>query len=91
MVCCGLLALEAEAASEIEAKERPGLGPTTYSLTDSDDFSRIDLGVEGVEIRGNWVWDVQTGSRWLQGLGLDGAVGSKQGFFLELESARWWG
>jgi hypothetical protein len=87
----GLLALEAEAASEIEAKERPGLGPTTYSLTDSDDYSRIDLGVEGVEIRGNWVWDVQTGSRWLQGLGLDGAVGSKQGFFLELESARWWG
>jgi hypothetical protein len=87
----GLRELEAKAATDIEAWENPGLGAHAFSLTDSDDFSRIDLGVEGVEIRGNWVWDVQTGSRWLQGLGSDGAVGSKQGFFLELESARWWG
>jgi tetratricopeptide (TPR) repeat protein len=87
----GLRELEAEAASDIEAIESPGLGANAFSLSDSDDFSRMDLGIEGAEIRGNWVWDVRTGSRWLQGMGLDGAIGSEQGLFLELESARWWG
>jgi hypothetical protein len=87
----GLRELEAEAAREVEEIERPGLGGNASSLMDSDEFSRVDLGVEGVGIDGNWVWGMRTGTRWLRGLDLVGAPGAEQGLFLELESARWWG
>ena len=86
----GLEELGAEAARDIEEIESPGLGGNAYSLTDSDEFSRLDLGVQGVSINDNWVWGFRTGTRWLGGLDLTGRNESEQGLFLELESARWW-
>jgi tetratricopeptide (TPR) repeat protein len=87
----GLRELGAEAARTIEEVEEPGLGGNAYSLMDSDEFSRVDLGAEGVGIDGNWIWGVRTGTRWLRGLEAGGSLGTEQGFFLEMESARWWG
>jgi tetratricopeptide (TPR) repeat protein len=87
----GLKELEAEAARDIEETERPGLGGNAYSLMDSDEFSRVDLGAQGLGIDGNWIWGVRTGTRWLRGLDPGGGTGAEQGLFLELESARWWG
>ncbi len=86
----GLEELEGEAKREIDDVESPGLGGSVYSLTDSDDFTRLDLGVGGVSINDHWVWGFRTGTRWLGGLGLSGANRDEQGLFLELESARWW-
>ncbi|MGW8266093.1 MAG: tetratricopeptide repeat protein [Longimicrobiales bacterium] len=87
----GLEELKAEAVREIEEAERPGLGGNAYSLMDSDEFSRLDLGVQGIGIGGNWVWSFRTGNRWLRGLGLESRLETEQGLFLEMESARWWG
>ncbi len=86
----GVEVLEDEASREVEEIERPRLGGDTYSITDSDEFSRLELGAEGVRIDGNWVLRARTGSRWLTGLDLSGASRDEQGLFLEVESARWW-
>jgi len=86
----GLEELEAEVAGDIEDLESPGFGGNVYSLTDSDEFTRLDLGVGGVSINDHWVWGFRTGTRWLGGLDLTGRIEDEQGLFLELESARWW-
>jgi thioredoxin-like negative regulator of GroEL len=86
----GLEELEAEVAGDIEDLESPGFGGNAYSLTDSDEFTRLDLGVGGVSINDHWVWGFRTGTRWLGGLDLTGRNEDEQGLFLELESARWW-
>lgn len=87
----GLDELVAETDRDIEATERPGLGGNAYSLADSDEFTRVDLGVGGTGVGGNWIWAMRTGTRRLHGLALNGAKATEQGLFLELESARWWG
>lgn len=87
----GLEELEAGAALEIEEAEGPGWGGNAYSLMDSDEFSRLDLGVQGKGINGNWVWDIRTGTRWLGGIGPGGVREREQGLFMELESGKWWG
>ena len=87
----GLEEVEAETALEIEEAEGPGWGGNAYSLMDSDEFSRLDLGVQGKGINGNWVWDIRTGTRWLGGIGPGGAREREQGLFMELESGKWWG
>lgn len=75
---------------EIRGVESPRVGGTAFSLTDSDEFSRVDLGAEAIQIDGRSVWGVRTGSRWMGGFDLGGMEGMEQGWFLELESARWW-
>lgn len=86
----GLEELEAEIDGEIEDAESPGLAGNAYSLTDSDDFTRLDLAVEGVTINDHWVMGFRAGTRWLGGFDLLGQTREDQGLFLELESARWW-
>jgi len=86
----GLAEVETEAADDIENLEEPGVGGNAYSLTDSDDFTRLDLGVAGKTIQEHWVWGFRTGTRWLGGFDLSSTKETDQGLFLELESARWW-
>jgi hypothetical protein len=74
----------------MEEWESPGAGGNAFSLADSDDFSRLDLGVQGKSINDHWVWGFRTGSRWLGGYDLGGIEEVQQGLFLEVESARWW-
>ncbi len=86
----GLDELGEEAVREVEDVERPRLGGNAYSLMDSDEFSQVDLGAEGVRIDGAWVLGVRTGSRWLGGVDLSGVSQNEQGLFAEVEGARWW-
>jgi tetratricopeptide (TPR) repeat protein len=86
----GLADLEAEAAEEIEDVEGPRFGGDAYTILDSDEFTRLDLGIEGVSVSGKWVWAGRSGTRWLEGLDLLGSLGRHQGWYLGVESARWW-
>ncbi len=86
----GLEELHADWDRNLAAEEAPGLRGAVYSLGDSDDFARLDLGVEGSGTRGDWAWGVRGGTRSLEGVDLQGASGTEQGPFLELEAARWW-
>ena len=86
----GLHELESETEREIEDVEQPNLGGDGYSLADSDEFTRLDFGVGGVSIVDRWVWGLRSGTRWLGGVDLLGAEDRHRGFFLEVESARWW-
>jgi tetratricopeptide (TPR) repeat protein len=86
----GMDRLELEAERGIRAEESPRAGGSVHSLADSDEFSRLDLGAEAVRVNGTWAWAVKTGSRWLGGLDLGGAQREEQGWYLEMESARWW-
>ncbi|MGD2122440.1 MAG: hypothetical protein PVJ76_11880 [Gemmatimonadota bacterium] len=86
----GIGELGSQAAEEMEEWETPGAGGNAYSLSDSDDFRRVDLGVQGKSINEHWVWGFRTGSRWLGGFDLGGSRENQQGLFLELESGRWW-
>ncbi|MGE0160222.1 MAG: tetratricopeptide repeat protein [Gemmatimonadales bacterium] len=86
----GLAALEAEVSRDILAVERPRAGGSAYSLSDTDDFDRVDLGGEWTEVSGRWAWGASAGTRWLSGLALDGTIGRRSGAFVEIEGARWW-
>lgn len=86
----GMRALRLEMEREVADFERPGFGGEIYSLSDSDEFSWLDLGAAGTRMDGPWVWNMRSGSRWMQGSDLLGPRAIEQGFFLELESARWW-
>ena len=86
----GMDDLTADADREIQRTESPRMGGTVLSLEDSDEFSRLDLGAEAVQVDGRSVWAVRTGRRWMEGIGLRGMEGREEGWFLELESARWW-
>jgi len=90
----GFAALETEVARTLVEVEAPRAGATSYALADTDDFSRLDLGGEWVEVDGDFMWGGSAGNRWLDGRGLDGlAAESQQGAYLDLEAARWsrWG
>ena len=86
----GLAALETEVARTLVEVEQPRVGGNAYTLADTDDFARVDLGGEWVEVGGAWVWGGTAGNRWISGVALDGAEGHRQGAFLDLEAARWW-
>ena len=87
----GLTALEAEVARTLVEVEEPGVAGTSYAVADTDDFTRLDLGAEWVEVEDDWRWGGSAGNRWLDGRGLDGlAAESQQGIYVDLEAARWW-
>jgi tetratricopeptide (TPR) repeat protein len=87
----GFSALQAEVARTLVEVEEPRAGASTYALGDTDDFSRLDVGAEWVEVEQDWAWGGQAGSRWLDGLGSDGAPAEvQQGVYVDLEAARWW-
>lgn len=86
----GTAALEAEVARTLLEVEQPRIGGTAYTLADTDDFARVDLGGEWIEVGGPWVWGGTAGNRWISGVALDGTEAQRQGAFLDLEAARWW-
>ena len=86
----GMEEVLAETHRVIRDAESPRLGGNAFSLADSEEFSRLDLGAEAVGMDGMWMLAVRTGSRWMGGLDLDRTVREEQGWFFELESARWW-
>jgi hypothetical protein len=71
----GMDELLVETRREIQETEAPRVGASAFSLADSDEFSRVDLGAEAVRIDGPWVWAVRTGSRWMGGFDLGGGNG----------------
>jgi tetratricopeptide (TPR) repeat protein len=86
----GMAALDAEVARTLVEVEQPRVGGSAYSLADTDDFARVDLGGEWIEVGGPWVWGGTAGNRWIAGVALDGADAHRQGAYLDLEAARWW-
>ena len=86
----GMGALEADVDRQLVELEAPRAGASAYSLADTDDFARVDLGGEWVEVDGRWVWGGTAGNRWISGVALDGADALRQGAFVDLEAARWW-
>jgi tetratricopeptide (TPR) repeat protein len=75
---------------EVEV-EQPRAGGTSYALQDTDDFTRLDLAGEWVQVDDDWVWGGDAGNRWLDGRGIDGLPADvRQGLFVNLEAARWW-
>jgi hypothetical protein len=87
----GMIAVEAEVARTLVEVEEPRSGATSYALADTDDFARLDLGAEWIEVANDWAWGGQAGSRWLDGRALDGLPAEvQQGVFADLEAARWW-
>jgi len=74
---------------EVEVEE-PRAGGTSYALQDTDDFSRLDVAGEWVQVNDDWVWGGDAGNRWLDGRGIDGLpTDVRQGLFVDLEAARW--
>jgi tetratricopeptide (TPR) repeat protein len=86
----GLETLHADVRRQVENAERPRLGTDVYSYNDSDDFTRLDLGLEGVVLDGTWVMGARAGSRLLRGSGLDGLAATERGLFADIELGRWW-
>lgn len=87
----GLAELDAEVARVMREVEGPRVGATSYALADTDDFSRLDLGGEWVEVDDRWRWGGGAGNRWLDGRTLTGLPAeARQGIYLDLEAARWW-
>jgi predicted Zn-dependent protease len=86
----GRSALEAEVEQTVLEVERPRMGGIAYSLADTDDFGRVDVGGEWVETSGRWAWGGTAGSRWISGLGLESSPARRNGAFVELKGARWW-
>ncbi len=86
----GMAALEAEVTRTLVEVEQPRIGGTAYTLADTDDFARVDIGGEWIEVGGPWVWGGTAGNRWISGVALDGGEAHRQGAFLDLEAARWW-
>jgi len=86
----GLEALGTDVDHQIDEVERPRLGTDAYAFSDSDEFIRLDLGMESVAVTGAWVYGGKAGSRVVRGNGIDGASGSERGLFAEVELARWW-
>lgn len=86
----GMDALDDEVARQLVEVEAPRVGAVAYSLADTDEFARFDVGGEWVEVREAWVWGGALGSRWMSGLALDGNGADRQGAWVELEGARWW-
>lgn len=51
----GLAVLESDVARQLVEVEAPRLGGSAYTLADTDDFARVDLGGEWVDVDGPWV------------------------------------
>lgn len=86
----GFAELEVEIQRDIKAAEDPGVGGTLSTLSDSDEFSHLELGAQAKDVRDEWAWSARTGSRWIAGIGSGGLDQSERGFFLDLEGGRWW-
>jgi len=86
----GLDAVESDVARQLVEVEGPHLGGSAYSLADTDDFGRVDLGGEWVDVGGPWVVGGTVGNRWISGVALDGSGADRQGAYVEMEGARWW-
>lgn len=87
----GIALLRAEVDRTIVETDQPGVAATSYALSDTDDFQRLDVGGEWVEVQGDWSWGGGAGHRWLDGRGLGGVPAEvEQGVYLDLEAARWW-
>jgi tetratricopeptide (TPR) repeat protein len=86
----GLEQLADEVDDRVNEIEGPRLGTTVYSFSDSDDFTLLDLGLEGVFLDGLWVWNASSGLRVLRGSASSGGDGTERGVFAEVEGARWW-
>jgi tetratricopeptide (TPR) repeat protein len=86
----GMDAIDAEVRRQLVEVEAPRLGARAYSLADTDDFGRLDLGGDWVDVRDTWVWGGAIGNRWVTGVALDGATADRQGTYAEATGARWW-
>lgn len=86
----GLETLHADVNRQVKEEERPRLGTDVYSYNDSDDFTRLDLGLEGVALDGTWIIGARAGSRLLRGGGLNGLAATEHGLFADVEVGRWW-
>jgi tetratricopeptide (TPR) repeat protein len=86
----GLETLHSDVAKQVEDEENPRLGTAVSSYSDSDDFTSLDLALEGVALDGTWVVGARSGSRIVRGDGLDGLTGSERGLFADVQLGRWW-
>ncbi|MGD2045626.1 MAG: tetratricopeptide repeat protein [Gemmatimonadota bacterium] len=87
----GMAALRAEVGRTLVEVEEPRVGAASYATADTDDFARLDVGGEWVEVEDDWRWGGSAGNRWLDGRTLNGLPAEvQQGVYVDLEAARWW-
>ncbi|HKK94586.1 MAG TPA: tetratricopeptide repeat protein, partial [Longimicrobiales bacterium] len=87
----GIEALHVAVDRTIRAEERPGISSLNYLAADTDDFLRVDVGGQWVRVRDDWAFGGAAGRRLVDGLGLLGdPADARQGFFADVEAARWW-
>ncbi|MCG6956302.1 MAG: tetratricopeptide repeat protein [Gemmatimonadetes bacterium] len=86
----GLETLHSDVDKQVENEENPRLGTAVSSYSDSDDFTSLDLALEGVALDGTWVVGARSGSRIVRGDGVDGLTGSERGLFADVQLGRWW-
>jgi hypothetical protein len=86
----GMDALEDDVERVLVQTEQPRLGAIAESFSDTDEFTRVDLGGEWVALRDAWVWGTRTGGRYVEGVDVLGTSANDQGVFAEVEGARWW-
>jgi predicted Zn-dependent protease len=87
----GRAALTEATARALADREAPGVGPTLTFFRDSEGYRRLDVVAHGTLLRDEHdVMRVRSGFRRLEGFRLDGTAGREEGFFAEVDLARWW-
>ncbi len=86
----GLNIIRDNVRARVDEVERPRVGGLSRALGDTDEYLRLDVGGEYVDTHDTWAWGGQAGGRRIEGFGLTGALGDRQGAYAELELARWW-
>lgn len=70
--------------------QRPRVGVTASSLSDTDGFHRWEASSEWAGISDTWTWAVRAGVRSVHGSDLQGAAATERGRFADSEVGRWW-
>jgi tetratricopeptide (TPR) repeat protein len=74
----------------ISERDETGVSPRVAFFRDSDDYRRLDMGLEAAKRWYSTVLVLRTGYRYLDGPEAIAASGSQNGPFVELEVVRWW-
>lgn len=86
----GMREIRDQVEATIAARDKTGVGPLVSYFRDSDEFTRLDLGVHGAMRWYDLGLSFRTGYRHLDGPATVGGLGSDDGPFAEFEVVRWW-
>jgi Flp pilus assembly protein TadD len=86
----GLLEIRSLVDEVVAERDYTGVDPQVNYFRDSDDYQRLDLGVQAAKRWYTTVLVLRAGYRHLEGPEAGAASGAERGPFAELEVVRWW-